>query len=555
MRHLWSFALIAAVHCTTLPEQVKLRNGLIKGVKQSHAGRQVTAFLGVPFAESPLGSNRFSPPIPVADWNGVFSASQPARACYQSPSKMYDGFEGEEMWNDYNFGEDCLYLNFWVPEQHDGTVMVWIFGGGFTTGSPSLDLYDGRVLAATQGVIVVNLNYRVGPFGFAYLGDDTTITGNAGLLDQQLGLKWISENIGAFGGDSNKVTLFGESAGAVSATSHLLAEDSVNLFQRVIAQSGSVFNPWGPCSDSVILNNTRRLAARVGCSLSDPKSSFFYSPDASFGDFGFAPIPKDKHFFKTDLFHSIATESYKKNVDIMVGATQDEATYFLSYIYPHLGMTFNQTQNADSKDNKMAISNEAFLNIVHNALSRFEPFKSNRQKLDEVIKRYVNLNMTLKLKKSVLLRNAAANIIDDFFFTCDLIAMADRMNRNINGKVYLYNFQQRSSWNPWPDWMGAMHGYEIEYHFGYPLRRSNKYNWLLVEEEKVFANQMMQFWASFAKTGIPTADGLTWPEYQLNTKQAMILRAMGMKTVTDLDGEKCAYIHNEIGLDGFRSCQ
>jgi carboxylesterase type B len=101
-----------------------------------------------------------------------------------------------------------------------------------------------------------------------YLGDDTTITGNAGLLDQQLGLKWINKNIGNFGGDPQRVTLFGESAGAVSATSHLLAKDSADLFQRIIAQSGSVFNPWGPCSNRVILENTKQLAARVGCNSS-----------------------------------------------------------------------------------------------------------------------------------------------------------------------------------------------------------------------------------------------------------------------------------------------
>ncbi|XP_009458843.1 PREDICTED: cholinesterase-like, partial [Nipponia nippon] len=190
----------------------------------------VTAFLGIPYAEPPLGHLRFRPPRPARPWHGVLDASSHHHACYQAVDTMFPGFGGSEMWNpNREMSEDCLYLNVWVPVPRPSAavpVLVWIYGGGFYSGAASLDVYDGRYLAAAEGVVVVSMNYRVGALGFLALPGHPEAPGNVGLLDQRLALRWVRDNVGAFGGDAGAVTLFGESAGAASVGLHLLSTPS-----------------------------------------------------------------------------------------------------------------------------------------------------------------------------------------------------------------------------------------------------------------------------------------------------------------------------------------
>lgn len=170
------------------------------------------------------------------------------------------------MWNaNTEMSENCLYLNMWVPKHaKNASVMVWLFGGGFWYGSPSLTLYDGRGLAAEGNVIVINPSYRLGAFGFLFL-DDVEVPGNVGLLDQQLALRWIKENVAAFGGDPNKICLFGESAGAASIVAHMVAPSSAKLFNNGVLQSGSLDNPWAMDSPQKALNKSMQLVKSVGC--------------------------------------------------------------------------------------------------------------------------------------------------------------------------------------------------------------------------------------------------------------------------------------------------
>ncbi|UPZ26657.1 carboxylesterase/lipase family protein [Streptomyces sp. LRE541] len=194
----------------------------------------ITAFKGVPYAAAPFGPNRFLPPQPVEPWQGIrdahhFGHTAP-RVAYPAPLDVLVP-EAERT------GEDCLNLNIWTPGLAARLpVMVWLHGGSFTNGSGAAPAYDGTRFAR-DGVVCVTVNYRLGADGFLYLGDGDTA--NLGLLDQLAALRWVQENISLFGGDPRKVTVFGESAGAMSIGALLAVPAADGLFQRAVLQSGA----------------------------------------------------------------------------------------------------------------------------------------------------------------------------------------------------------------------------------------------------------------------------------------------------------------------------
>ena len=192
--------------------------------------RPIHAYLGIPFAEPPTGHLRWTGPVPTKPWTGTRETETFGPSC---PQHVPPGVE-------IDASEDCLSLNVWTPDPK-GTlpVLVFVYGGSFVHGGTAAPVYGGANLAAVGPAVVVTLNYRIGALGFlAGLGP---FTGNYGLLDQQLALQWVHENIAAFGGDPKKVTLFGESAGAMSVGIHLGAATSRGLFRAAILES----NPYG----------------------------------------------------------------------------------------------------------------------------------------------------------------------------------------------------------------------------------------------------------------------------------------------------------------------
>ncbi|XP_054549612.1 acetylcholinesterase isoform X3 [Talpa occidentalis] len=248
---------------------VTVRGGHLRGIRLMAPGGPVSAFLGIPFAEPPVGPRRFLPPEPKRPWSGVLNVTAFQSVCYQYVDTLYPGFEGSEMWNpNRELSEDCLYLNVWTPYPRPASpapVLVWIYGGGFYSGASSLDVYDGRFLAQAEGTVLVSMNYRVGAFGFLALPGSREAPGNVGLLDQRLALQWVQENVEAFGGDPMSVTLFGESAGGASVGMHLLSPPSRGLFHRAVLQSGAPNGPWATVGVGEARRRATMLARFVGC--------------------------------------------------------------------------------------------------------------------------------------------------------------------------------------------------------------------------------------------------------------------------------------------------
>ncbi len=219
---------------------VETRYGQVQGERIGN----VSVWRGIPYAKPPIGPRRFRAPEPLESWEGILDATQFGPISPQ-PEQEIMTFLGTQL---ENMSEDCLYLNVWSPAA-DGRrrpVMVWIHGGAFISGSGSSPSYNGATFSENGDVVVVTLNYRLGALGFLHLGElagkDYATSGNNGILDQILALKWVQENIEAFGGDPERVTIFGESAGAMSVATLLATPATKGLFQQAILESGAAAN-------------------------------------------------------------------------------------------------------------------------------------------------------------------------------------------------------------------------------------------------------------------------------------------------------------------------
>lgn len=225
---------------------VSVEGGQISG-KMDSSG-QVKIFKGIPFAAAPLGDLRWKAPQPVQPWEGIRVCTENPPAPMQNPPVPFFAWSAEFLIPSEPISEDCLYLNIWTAAEKTDEkrpVMVWIYGGGFGSGGSTVPLYDGEELAK-KGIVVVNINYRVGMLGFLAHPDlsaespDQT-SGNYGILDQIAALEWVKKNIKAFGGDPDNVTIAGQSAGAFSVNALVVSPKAKGLFHKAIAQSGGIF--------------------------------------------------------------------------------------------------------------------------------------------------------------------------------------------------------------------------------------------------------------------------------------------------------------------------
>lgn len=498
-------ATIRLVYCSSSDSHVQYvtrntKKGPLRGTSEQVLGRNVSIFLGIPFAKPPVGELRFKRPEPFPRWDHVRNATQLPASCYQVIDKNFERFQGVDMWNpNTERSEDCLYLNVWQPVSSSSSsskkaVMVWIYGGGFYSGTSTLELYDGRILAAKGDVVVVSMQYRLGPLGFLYLGTPEA-PGNQGLLDQHLALQWIRENIDAFDGDPNRVTLFGESAGAFSVSLHLLSPLTKDLVKSGIMQSASAVAPWGFDTPAIAKQKTKDLVRISKChnwqeteivrclrgidaeTLTnnqldvDDKESVIFTPF----------IPTIDNYFLEELpMETLKKGKFKKD-SILLGVNRDEGFYFLAYLQAH---HFDlRGSSVVTADDYREIVSSILGSSVNNAslLAQSVAFEYGAPYFS---------------KESSLYRKVLDDILGDISFKCPVIDLALHYAEN-KVPVYMYNFHHRTSANPWPSWMGVMHGYEIDHVFGMPLNASHNYT----QDEKQLSEKILQYWTNFAKTG------------------------------------------------------
>ncbi|KAJ8007745.1 hypothetical protein DPEC_G00097400 [Dallia pectoralis] len=546
---------------------VSTRLGRVRGIRLPTPDRNhVTAFLGVPFGEPPVGKKRFRKAEPKKAWSGVFEATSYPNACYQFVDTSFPGFQGSEMWNpNREMSEDCLYLNIWVPTSprpHNLTVMVWIYGGGFYSGSASLDVYDGRYLAHSEKVIVVSMNYRIGALGFMALHSSLEAPGNVGLLDQRMALQWVQDNIQFFGGNPKQVTIFGESAGAVSVGLHLLSPGSRPTFTRAILQSGAPNCPWATITQDEAHRRATQLGKLVGCppggndtelvdclrnkhpqELIDQEWQVMPWPAI----FRFSFVPVIDGVVLPDNPEVMLSSGNFKDTQILLGVNQDEGSFFLLYGAPGF-----------SKDNESLISREDFLESVKLSVPH-----ANAIGQEAVVLQYTDWFDENNGGKN---RDALDDMVGDHNVICPLQHFArsyaqfhaDQPTNNWqqpgnsgvttkdgnSGGVYLYLFDHRASNLAWPEWMGVIHGYEIEFVFGLPLEKRLNYT---AEEDKL-SRRMMRYWANFARTGNPNInfDGTVdsrrrWPQFTNSEQKHVGLNTEPMKIHKGLRNQLCAF--------------
>lgn len=237
--------LMCTLKLTAQLSDVLTENGLVSGYRNG----ELTIFKGIPFAAPPAGDLRWKAPQAVSNWKGVLKCEKFSASPMQSKPVPFMMWTEEFITPPENLSEDCLYLNVWTPAKSSKEklpVFVWIYGGGFSSGSAACAVYDGEEVAK-KGIIFVSLNYRVGVLGFLVHPElssesENKVSGNYGLLDQIAALTWIKKNIGAFGGDPQKVTIAGQSAGSMSVCALVASPLAKGLFRGAIAESGGILN-------------------------------------------------------------------------------------------------------------------------------------------------------------------------------------------------------------------------------------------------------------------------------------------------------------------------
>ncbi|XP_068017759.1 fatty acyl-CoA hydrolase precursor, medium chain-like [Melanerpes formicivorus] len=497
-------ALVATGQEAEQPE-VETKSGRVRGY-QFHvdaAEKSVNIFLGLPFAKPPVGPLRFSEPQPPAPWKGVRDATSYPPMCLQEKAvgqHLSDLTTNRKEKVVLQVSEDCLYLNVYTPVSAEAPeklpVLVWIHGGGLAVGAASS--YDGSALAAFENVVVVTIQYRLGIAGYFSTGDEHA-RGNWGYLDQVAALQWIQENIIHFGGDPAAVTLFGESAGAVSVSALVLSPLAKGLFHKAISESGTAVKLL---FTEEPLEEAQRVAAAAGCDQSSSAAMVeclrgkteeeiieitLKMPPLFLGG-----CPDGVFFPKTP--RELLSEKLINPVPYIIGMNNWEG----GWLVPTM-MNFPDFRDGLDKD----VAHQLLQNIL-----ALDPKTASPEVVDQVYKEYIE-----KAEDRVQVRDGLLTAIGDFMFVSSAVEVA-RYHRDAGNQVYFYEFQHRpsSSAGVVPEFVKADHGDEIAFVFGKPFLAGQA-----TEEESKLSRTMMRYWTNFARNGHPNGGDLVhWPQYGLD---------------------------------------
>jgi para-nitrobenzyl esterase len=468
------FLIQANLFAHAAPVAIRVNSGDLAGDSIATGG---AVFKGIPYAAAPTGTKRWQSPQAVAAWRGTRAATAYRSACEQPA----------QGWNDSlvaSMSEDCLYLNVWTPAVKPKVgfpVMVWIHGGAFIGGAGTDPMFAGEELVK-KGVVLVTLNYRLGIFGF-YAHPDLTresvhhSSGNFGLEDQMAALQWVRDNIAAFGGDPEKITLFGQSAGGASVVSLLASPLTLGQFQRAIVESGAILA--GPPSKRL------KDAETIGAEYMGQDS-----------------LRSLRELSATDLLQRfgsfMSTHQQARMGPIIDG-------YVLSADPSEI---FKQHQEQ-----------KVPLIIGNNAREGFGRLSDDA--LANVIQQFYGANagaaLPLYAAPDPVLGTPAAQWLTDTSFRCSAVVMASRHSAG-DAPVYSYQFEQSI---PGREGDGAAHSYELPYVFG-TLLPSGPLAGSFTAADRQLSNVMLSYWTNFAKRGDPNGAGLPlWPKFHASAAAYM----------------------------------
>ncbi len=498
-------------------------NGNFVGAYEEETG--VLAFKGIPYAKAPVGDLRWKAPEPVEESSETFAADQFGKSGIQ-----YE-WHSEPITTERS--EDCLTLNVWTDslEGEKKPVMVFFHGGSFAWGGTSEELYNGQyIVDQHKDVIVVTCNYRIGMMGFIDLsgiegGEDYADSKELGLLDAIESLRWIKQNIEAFGGDPDNVTVFGESAGSTMVGCLLASDETEGLFNRAICESGSFNLTYSEKDFKESIQADMLLQATGAKNMDDllalSEEELIEANELSLDEDemtvnDYYSLPLRGNIVPLDPYEAIE-EGRAKDIDVMIGTNADEINYWVAEM-GEIPMT--EMDEAGVEEN-LAYYEEDFIDPIYDYILE-SISNEERAKVDSF--------MDFLEDQDPLWAKSA--LVTEALFRQPSIKAADaHVLSGGKGKTYMYYFGKRSDNF---DFVGACHASELAYVF----HNVNETDFSGTVDANL-ADRMCEAWVNFAKTGDPSSGDTSWSEYELTDRNTMVIGDDSSMTMTkDPEGEK-----------------